>query len=286
MKKTNNEPILEVKNLSFSYEKGKQTLDNINISIYAGEKIAVLGPNGAGKSTFFLHLNGVREAQHGEIWLDGERVSRKTRKKLQQNVGFVFQDTDQQIIASTVKAEIAFGPGNMKLAKEEVERYTMDAVRQMKLEDYLERPPHYLSGGEKKRVGIADILAMKSRIIVFDEPTASLDPISAQMLEETLQQLEQEGKTLLLSTHDVDFAYRFADRVLVFCQGKILADDTPQHIFQDTELLRQTNLKKPAVLEFYEMLQQEHLIEQPQNIPRTMQELSILVKQIHPSKEE
>ncbi|SES77977.1 energy-coupling factor ABC transporter ATP-binding protein [[Clostridium] polysaccharolyticum] len=270
--------ILELKNVSFSYEDGKKALDGVSVSIYAGEKIAVLGANGAGKSTFFLHLNGVRTGDSGEIYLAGEKIcNKKQRKKLQENVGIVFQDTDSQIIASTVKSEIAFGPMNMNLTREQVETYTMDAIRQMELEDYVDRPPHYLSGGEKKRVGIADILAMKPKIVVFDEPTASLDPVSAQMLEETLEQLEREGKTILLSTHDVDFAYRFAERVLVFCNGKMIADDSPEAIFMEEDLLKATNLKKPVIMEVYELLKKKKLLKKS-GLPKNLEELERLLQ--------
>lgn len=271
------EKILEVKHLSFSYDGKKQALDDVSVSIYSGERIAVLGANGAGKSTFFLHLNGVRQGSAGTILLDGEAIeSKKQRKKLQQNVGIVFQDADSQLIASTVKAEVAFGPMNMGISKEKVEESTMDAIAQMKLLDYVDRPPHYLSGGEKKRVGIADILAMKPRIIVFDEPTAALDPASAQMLEDTLSLLEQEGKTILLSTHDVDFAYRFAERVLVFYNGTILADDTPERVFRNEELLEKTNLKKPVMLQVYELLQKKGIVA-GQIIPKNVEELSAVL---------
>ena len=271
------EKILEVKHLSFSYDGKKQALCDISVSIYPGERIAVLGANGAGKSTFFLHLNGVRQGNAGTILLDGEAIeSKKQRKKLQQNVGIVFQDADSQLIASTVKAEVAFGPMNMGISKEEVENNTMDAITRMKLLDYVDRPPHYLSGGEKKRVGIADILAMKPRIIVFDEPTAALDPASAQMLEETLSVLEQEGKTILLSTHDVDFAYRFAERVIVFHEGTILADDVPEQIFQDEELLKKANLKKPLMLQVYELLQKRGIVS-GNTVPQNIEQLSAIL---------
>lgn len=271
------EKILEVKHLGFSYDGKTQALSDVSVSIYQGERIAVLGANGAGKSTFFLHLNGVRQGNTGTIFLDGEAVeSKKQRKKLQQNVGIVFQDADSQMIASTVKAEVAFGPMNMGISKTEVEKNTMDAITRMKLLDYVDRPPHYLSGGEKKRVGIADILAMKPRIIVFDEPTAALDPASAKMLEDTLSLLEQEGKTILLSTHDVDFAYRFAQRILVFYQGTILADDTPKRVFQNEELLQKTNLKKPVILTVYELLKERGLVTGDE-IPKNVEELAAVL---------
>ncbi len=267
------EKVLELKELCFSYDGIRNALDKVSVSIYAGEKIAVLGANGAGKSTFFLHLNGVRQCDSGQIILNSEVIETKAdRRKLQQNVGIVFQDTESQLIASTVKAEVAFGPMNMGISREEVERNTMSSIKQMDLLKYIDRPPHYLSGGEKKRVGIADILAMKPRIIVFDEPTAALDPVNAQMLEEVLQTLEKEGKTIILSTHDVDFAYRFAERIIVFCGGNIIADDVPEEIFQDEELLKIANLKKPSVMQFYDMLRGKGFVQQ-EAYPRSIEEL-------------
>lgn len=249
------ETILETQNLSFSYGD-TPVLKNINVSIRKGERIAVLGANGAGKSTFFLNLNGVRIPDQGAVYYHGVKIEKKNLNTLRQNVGIVFQDADHQIVASTVKAEIAFGPMNMHLERAEVEKRVEDAVSQMKLQDYVNRPPHYLSGGEKKKVSIADILAMHSEIIIFDEPTASLDPATAQMLEEVLNRLEQEGKTILLSTHDIDFAYRFADRVLVFQEGELIGDDVPEKIFHQTELLQRTHLKKPVLMEVWEILQE------------------------------
>ena len=207
------------------------TPNGVDLKIYEGEKIAVLGSNGAGKSTFFLNINGVLKPHEGEIFYRGEKITKKRLNHLRKNVGIVFQDADNQIIASTVMAEVSFGPMNLKLPREEVLRRVDKALDYMNITEFRDRPPHYLSGGEKKRVSIADIIAMESEVIIFDEPTAALDPLNAQMLEEVLHKMGQEGRTILLSTHDVDFAYRWAERVIVFCQGKVIADDTPLRVF-------------------------------------------------------
>ncbi len=271
------EKLLEVEQLSFSYEEGKNTLENVSVVIHEKEKIAVLGENGAGKSTFFLNINGVRTPDRGVIRLCGEEIRKKNRNLLRKKVGIVFQDADNQIIASTVKAEVAFGPMNMQLPRDEVEKRTIAAMEEMELMDYASRPPHYLSGGEKKRVSIADILAMDAPIIIFDEPTASLDPVNAQLLEEVLARLEQSGKTILLSTHDVDFAYRFADRILVFSQGKLIADSVPQQIFSDDVLLKRANLKKPVMMELCDLLRKKHLLAEAETYPRSLPELEKLL---------
>lgn len=188
-------------------------------------------------------------------------------------MGFVFQDADNQMIAATVEAEIAFGPMNLKLPREEVKERVKQALDYMDLQEYRKRPPHYLSGGEKKRVSIADIIAMKSEVILFDEPTAALDPLNADMLEKALADLSREGKTLLISTHDVDFAYRWADRIVVFDQGKILADGGTQEVFLQQQLLKQAHLKKPELLAVYEILQRQGVI-RTGSYPRTVDELA------------
>ena len=270
------EKILEVKNLNFAYDKSRMALKDVSITIYQQEKIAVLGANGAGKSTFFLNLNGVREPAAGEITYRGELINKKNKNKLRRGVGIIFQDPDHQIIASTVKAEVAFGPLNMGLPREEAERRTMDAIGVMGLEDYLFRPPHYLSGGEKKRVSIADILAMDCEIMIFDEPTASLDPANAKMLEEVLNQMGEDGRTILLSTHDVDFACRFADRILVFYDGRLISDGSPECIFTDEELLKTANLKKPVLMELQELLAERGILGRGGRYPKSVEEFAEL----------
>jgi cobalt/nickel transport system ATP-binding protein len=250
-------PLVEVTNLTYKYHNGKEALKQISVTFHEGEKIAVIGNNGAGKSTFFLNLNGVLAPTEGEIRYRGELLHKKTLKSLRKNIAIVFQNADEQMIASTVKAEISFGPMNLKLPIEEVEKRVAEAMDYMNLSEYGDRPPHYLSGGEKKRVSIADIIAMEPELIIFDEPTAALDPFNADMLEDVLMRLSAEGKTLLVSTHDMDFAYRFADRVLVFCNGELIADDKPEVIFANDALLAQASLKKPTLMELWQMFMGE-----------------------------
>ena len=270
--------ILKVEDLYYIYGNGKSALDGVSVDIYEGEKIAVLGSNGSGKSTFFLNVDGVLTPQQGKIIYRGTVINKKNLKELRKNIGIVFQDADNQIIASTVKAEVAFGPMNLKLPKEEVLKRVEEALAYMNISDFKDRPPHYLSGGEKKRVTIADIIAMKSEIIIFDEPTAALDPLNALMLEEVLLKLGYEGKTMLISTHDVDFAYRWAERVLVFCEGKIIVDGTPLEIFQNKEVLKQANLKQPTLLEVYESLVEKHLLKDTKAYPKSTQEFKKILE--------
>ncbi|NFH68896.1 ABC transporter ATP-binding protein [Clostridium botulinum] len=269
-----NEAILKVRNLNYKYNNEKIVLSNINIDIYEGEKVAILGSNGAGKSTFFLNINGVLTPKSGDIIYRGKKISKKELNELRKNIGIVFQDADNQIIASTVLAEVSFGPMNLKLPKEEVKERVEEALSYMNLTEFKNRPPHYLSGGEKKRVSIADIIAMQSEIIIFDEPTASLDPLNAIMLEEVLKKLSEEKKTLLISTHDVDFAYRWAERVIIFANGEIIADGTPLQIFKDDKIIKCANLKRPTMLDIYEILLDKGLIDNNSIYPKDIVEFT------------
>ena len=245
------QPLLSLRNVVYAYPEEEPALRGISLDIHRGERIAVLGNNGAGKSTFFLICNGILQPQSGELFSSGQRVfyTRGELTALRKKVGIVFQDADNQIIASTVESEISFGPMNLRLPREEVERLVDEAVAQMDLEAYRQRAPQYLSGGEKKRVSIADILAMCPEVILFDEPTASLDPKNTALLEETLEKLSAAGITLVVSTHDVDFAYRFATRALVFRAGEIVADAPPEAVFSDETVIRAAGLKRPVLFE-------------------------------------
>lgn len=272
MKKINKEIILQIKDLCYSYDSEKIALNNINLDIYKGEKIAVMGSNGAGKSTFFLNMNGVLKPSYGDIIYKGKKITKKDLNELRKNVGIVFQDADNQIIASTVLAEVSFGPMNLKLPKDEVEKRVYEALQYMNITEFKDRPPHYLSGGEKKRVSIADIIAMKSEIIIFDEPTAALDPLNAEMLEDVLEKLSDENKTLLISTHDVDFAYRWAERIVVFTDGEVIADSTPLEVFKNNDILKRANLKRPTMLDIYEILVEKNIIDNKEVYPRNVKE--------------
>ncbi len=265
--------ILKIEDLHYTYISGDTVLNGVNIFINEGEKIAFIGANGSGKSTFFLNINGVLTPDSGKITYLGTEITRKNLKELRKNIGIVFQDADNQIIASTVRSEVGFGPLNLKLSKEEVEKRVNEALEYMNITDLINKPPHYLSGGEKKRVSIADIIAMKPQIIIFDEPTASLDPLNSEMLEDVLERLSSENKTILISIHDVDFVYRFASRVVVFYKGEIIADGTPLEIFKNKEVLEKSNLKQPVLLETYEMLVEKGLVDDLKLYPKTTEEL-------------
>lgn len=243
------EPILRLEGVSYAYPDGPLAVENLSVSIQKGERVAVLGRNGAGKSTFFLLCNGILEPESGTVFCAGQAVTRKKKDllELRRRVGIVFQEAENQILAVTVEGEVSFGPLNLGLDLPEVERRTSDALTAMGLENYAQRSPQYLSGGEKKRVTIADILAMEPDVILLDEPTSSLDPENVTRLEEILDRLTEAGIALLVSTHDVDFAARFARRGLVFTQGRLAADGAMEEIFSDIPLLERAGLRKPWI---------------------------------------
>lgn len=260
--------ILRLEGLSYAYEEDRTALADLSVTLYGGQKVAVLGNNGAGKSTFFLCCNGVLSPASGEIVLEGKKLERKgpDRSLLRRSVGLVFQDPDSQIIAGTVEAEISFGPMNLRLQDEDVRRRVDQAIANMQLEDFRSRAPHYLSGGEKKRVSIADVLAMEPQLLLLDEPAASLDPANSRLLEQNLELLSRRGLGLVIATHDVDFAWRWAERILVFHRGRLQADADPEFVFADEELLTRCGLEQP-------ILYQVGILQGMKPLPRTVEDM-------------
>lgn len=274
---------MEMINVSYRYDGAGFALQELSVSVFPGERVAILGNNGAGKSTFFLCCNGVLEPASGTIWLEGVQITRKKRDlhRLREAVGLVFQDPDDQILGATVEGEISFGPMNLGLERAEVADCVERALVATDLIDYRERPPHYLSGGEKKRVTIADILAMNSQLILFDEPTSSLDPCNTVRLEETLNQLSEEGIALIVSTHNIDFAWAWAERILVFHGGRLLRDGSAEEIFSDEELLRTAGLRKPLLYSATQAISSAASAPMPKVVPRTMESFNRYAKEIY-----
>ena len=192
--------MLEVKNLKYSYNDDYQALKGVSLKVNEGDMVALLGKNGAGKSTLFLHLNGIYEPDEGQVFIDGEELKydKKSLLKFRQKVGIVFQNPDDQIFAPTVEEDVAFGPLNLGLSMDEVQDRVEDALHRVGMSGFEKKAPHHLSGGQKKRVAIAGILAMKPEIMVLDEPTAGLDPHGVTNLTKLLKELNSEGITMKL----------------------------------------------------------------------------------------
>jgi cobalt transport protein ATP-binding subunit len=226
-------PILEINDLSFNYPDGKQALTGVNFKAAPGEKIALVGANGAGKSTLLNHLNGIFTGQ-GTIAVDGLELNKKNLGKIRALVGVVFQNPDDQLFSPTVYEDVAYGPIYQGLDKKSVAMKVSLALQAVQLEEYAERNPTHLSGGEKKRVAIATVLSMDPKILVFDEPTAGLDPRSRRELIHLLEQLPQ---TMILATHDLAMAEQITSRTVLLSQGQVAADGPTAQILSDQALL-------------------------------------------------
>ena len=251
--------MLEVKNIKYSYNKDYQALKGVSLKVEEGEMVALLGKNGAGKSTLFLHLNGIFEPDEGQVFIEGEELKydKKSLLKFRQKVGIVFQNPDDQIFAPTVEEDVAFGPLNLGLPMEEVQRRVTEALARVGMSGYEKKAPHHLSGGQKKRVAIAGILAMKPKIMVLDEPTAGLDPQGVTDLSRLLKELNDEGITIIISTHEVNLVPNYAQRVFVLVDGLLIAEGTPKEIFAQPEILDKANLEVPIVTELFQDLEKE-----------------------------
>ena len=253
--------MLEVKDLKYSYNKDYQALKGVSLKVERGEMVALLGKNGAGKSTLFLHLNGIYEPDDGKVFIDGEELKydKKALLKFRQKVGIVFQNPDDQIFAPTVEEDVAFGPLNLGLPMEEVQNRVKESLARVGMSGFEKKAPHHLSGGQKKRVAIAGILAMKPEVMVLDEPTAGLDPQGVTDLSRLLDELNEEGITILISTHEVDLVPNYAKKVFVLVDGLLIAEGTPKEIFAQPEILDQANLEVPIVTELFQELEKEGL---------------------------
>lgn len=268
--------VLEFDDVWYSYPSRPPSLRGISFAIERGKKVAVVGPNGAGKTTLLLMCNGTLVPERGCVRVDGEEVvyDRSSLRRVRTAVGLVFQNSDAQVFAPSVYADVAFGPANLHLSEEEVHRRVSDALFAVGLSGYERRPPHHLSGGERKRVAIAGILAMRPEILVADEPTASLDPATAVEIMDLLDELHEDGTTILLSTHDVELAYRWADEVILLGGGELLHQGTPAAVFTDRDLMRTARLTPPVLLDLFMELSRRGLVADavpPKGIPEMTQ---------------
>lgn len=250
--------IIETRNLTHIYRGKIKALDGINFRAKPGERIAIIGANGAGKSTLFKHLNGILKPTEGEVLIKGQPISGKNIIDVRRTVGLVFQDPDDQIFAPTVKQDVAFGPMNLGLSPEEIEKRVREALETVRLAGFEDRTPHHLSTGEKKKVAIAGILAMQPEVLVLDEPTAGLDPGGAMRIIKLINSMNRYlGITIIVATHEVDIVPLLADRVCIMSRGKIIGEGTPLEVFSSPELIRKTHLRLPIVAQLLEMLQEE-----------------------------
>lgn len=268
--------LLKADNLRFSYDDGESySLDGLSVEIGRGKKIAVMGANGSGKSTFFLCCNGIHKPCGGTISFKGNPVdySRKGLLDLRSKVGIVFQDPDNQLFSASVYQEISFGILNKGVDEETAKQAVEGVMAELEITPFRHKPTHALSGGQKKQVSIADILVMEPDLMILDEPTAALDPKHTEMVNKLVDGLTDRGITVMMATHDVDYAFSWADEILLFYEGKLLKQGRPIEIFTDLDALNQTNLTQPTVLQVFQKLQGKGFFQAGYPIPTTVDDL-------------
>ncbi len=235
-------PSLQVSSLAYAYPDGHQALFGVDLTVPRGERVALLGPNGAGKTTLVLHLNGILTAGAGSVTVAGLPVAPRNLAEIRRRVGIVFQDPDDQLFMPTVREDVAFGPATAGLRGAELESRVHDALAQVGMEGHAGRPPHHLSFGQRRRVAVATVLAMKPEILVLDEPSSNLDPASRRELADILKGLDV---TMLMVTHDLPYALQLCRRSVVLSDGVIVADGGTQQLLCDEGLMAEHRLELP-----------------------------------------
>lgn len=243
--------IIQLEDVHYTYPDNTVALNKIQLDIPRGKRIVFLGENGSGKSTLFFLLNGIVQPDSGVYYFDGHPVNyqKKHRNHLFKHIGFVFQDPDVQLFASTVYRDLSFGPKNMGLSDAEVDRRVNEAMKQTDISHLQAKPPHFLSYGQKKRVAVAGILAMDPNVLLMDEPFAWLDVHHQDAMYAMLSQLHNSGKTIIVSTHDPEFAWGWADYIYILKEGNIIANGSASAIFNDRAMLSSAGLSTPFLIQ-------------------------------------
>ncbi|MFC1848074.1 energy-coupling factor ABC transporter ATP-binding protein [Chloroflexota bacterium] len=236
------EPVLKISGLVFSYPDGNTVLESVNLEVMLGERVGLIGPNGAGKTTLFLQICGVLKPSAGEVSVLGRAI---LNGKFYPDVGLVFQNSDDQLFCPSVKDDVAFGPRNMGLPRDEVEARVAEALSAVGALKLADRPPHHLSEGEKRMVSIAGVLAMRPRVVIYDEPSANLDIRSRRRL---IRLLQASNETILIASHDLELVLEVCDRVVLMDRGLIVADGNPREIMCDDRLMEAHGQEKPHSL--------------------------------------
>lgn len=267
--------IMELKDVSFRYPDGSFGLSGCSISIQRGKRVALLGANGAGKTTMFLHLNGILKPHSGTALFNGSPLdySRLGLHRLRSQVGLVFQNPDSQLFSASVREDVSFGPLNLGLDNITVKNCVEEALHSVGMSTYADKPVHNLSYGQKKRVCIAGVLAMRPEVLVLDEPMAGLDVAMQVELNHILDRLHSEGMTIIIATHDIDFAYQWADSISVLVKGRCAATWDSEYISDSLEQLAEYGLGVPHVAELHNTMVNERLLARGEQPPRSHNDL-------------
>ena len=257
--------IIEAREVRYSYEEGGQpSLDGVSLKIKRGKKVAFMGANGSGKSTFFLCCNGIYRPDSGTVLVAGQPIdySRKGLMAVRRRVGLVFQDPDNQLFSASVYQEISFGPMNLGMPEDEVRREIERVMDYLEITPFRERPAHALSGGQKKQVTVADVLVMHPDVIILDEPASALDAKHTKLMNQIVDKLAREGITILMATHDIDYALEWADEIVLMHEGKVLLQADPVTVCESREALAMTSQEEPAVLKLFRRLVERGVLEE------------------------
>lgn len=285
-------PLIEIRGLCYRYQetsfgvdatrRGLPALRGMDLAVSRERRLAILGPNGAGKTTLFLHLNGTLRPTAGEIRLEGQPAdyTRTGLREWRRKVGLVFQNPDDQLFAPTVREDLSFGPLNLGLSRAEVEARVEETIALLGLERLCHRAPWTLSQGQKRRVSIGGVVAMRPPLLILDEPLAGLDLAGIEQLVRLMAQIEQTGVTIVLATHDIDFAAEWADEVAIVGEGRTLRQGAAEEILADRELLRKAGLAPPLIFEVATRLHKAGLLPATVPLPRRRTELLALLDQL------
>lgn len=268
--------VIEAQDVSYTYDgNSEKALDGLSLKIRRGAKVAFMGGNGSGKSTFFLCLNGIRRPDGGTIYIDGKPVeyTRKGLLDVRGKVGIVFQEPDSQLFSASVYEEISFGILNLGADEDTARREVERVIEELEITPFQDRPAHALSGGQKKQVAIADILVMHPEVMILDEPAAALDPKHTKKVQEIVDRLSGKGITVLMATHDIDYAYAWADEIVLMHEGKVIRQGPPAEVCTDREALEKASLELPVVVKIYERLREKNLIPEDMVLPGNVEEL-------------
>ena len=241
-------PIIEVKDLHFYYNPEVEILHGINMDIYDGEFLSIVGQNGSGKTTIVKTFNGLHKPTGGSVIVKGVDTKNATVAKLSRSVGYCFQNPDHQIFSSVVRDELTYGPKNVGMPQEEIDKIVDEVAKMIGIEDILDENPYNLSKGQRQQIAVAAILTMQPDVIVVDEPTTGQDPRQSHQMMDMVKKLNTDyGKTIVVITHDMSIAAEYSDRIITMHNGTIIAQGTPREVFKEEEMLNSSNLEPPQV---------------------------------------
>ena len=264
---------IEFKNVEFRYPNGAIALDDINLAIEEHKKVVLLGENGSGKTTLLLHLNGLLTPTRGEVAILRKPVNKANIDWVRAKVGMIFQNADDQLFAPTVYQDVAFGPRNTGLDENRVRERVEEVLDVLNIAHLRDRPPDALSGGEKRRVALAGVLVMDAEIIALDEPHSGLDPLGSLEFNDLLNELYSKGRTIIVATHDVEFASAWADECVIMKKGKIVGSGTPVDVFSDVDFVGRSSLKLPSFISIYNELQARNFVCKRGEVPFDVMDL-------------